>query len=330
MIKKLGFLIFFCILILPPAQCANESSTPIDTGFDQIISQANIFLQQKDYPEAIEKYSEALKIDAKSAVAYFNRGRAFLYSDNFSAAVDDFSAAIEFNLKYTDAYKYRGWANVANGAIERGVSDFTEVVNLSPEQADGYFGRAWCYLNTAQWERSSLLYLYQRFESDTGLSDAYQDKSWHYVKELQWDLSVVPDPSSAASQIPDITEVICNRGFAYFKKAQWDAAIRDLEKEIAFDPALNRGNWNVEWTTGKKQQWDLAIADYNKIVKLMGSNVQDVSIFKDNLETYYALAVDDYEYVENSSTDSSLILKAQTALAYMSSWRQDIGWQFIQ
>ena len=119
-------------------------------------------------------------------------------------------------------------------------------------------------------------------------------------------------------------------GFAFFKKAQWDAAVLDLEKEIAFNPALDRDKWDVDWARSKKQEWDLAIADYNRIAELMGFGTKYIEISDDNLETLYGLAVEDYQYIVETSINDVLVLKAEEALSYMADWRQDIGWQFVK
>jgi tetratricopeptide (TPR) repeat protein len=330
MIRKLSFILVFCILLVPPSQCSRDIPEQGNTEFNSIMSEADSYLRQQQSSLAIEKYNSALDIDKNSKEAYFNRGKAYFYSDDFVRACDDLSAALLIDPKYSEAYKYRGWANVGNGAIDRALPDFTELINLEQNSSYGYYGQGWCYLNQAQWSRSSLLYLYQKFESDAGLVEAFKGTSWHYVKELQWELSSSPDIKKEVEEKPEIDQVRCNRGFACFKKAQWDAAVRDLEKEIAINPMLDRSKWNLEWAEGKKKEWDLAIADYNKIAALYGFETISVDTLDDNLDTWYKLAVDDYSYIAESSGNSELALKAKNALEYMNEWRQQITWQFVK
>jgi tetratricopeptide (TPR) repeat protein len=329
MIKKSVFVLVFCILLIPPSQCSNGVTVQEDTQFTAVMSEANTYFEQENYNLAIGKYDDALEIDNNSVEAYLNRGKAYFYMNNFVRAGEDFSEALLLDPSCAEAVRYRGWSNYNNGAIDRALSDFEELVKLEPDKSYSYFGRGWCYINKAQWSQSSLLYLYQKFESDAGLMEAYKDKSWHYVKDMQWELAALPDIAGEVKDVPDIAEVICNRGFACFKKAQWDAAIRDLEKQITFNPSLDRGKWNLEWANGKKQEWNLAIDDYNKIAGWSGLNKINVDIKKDNLQTWYDLAVDDYQYVIDSSDNSELVLKAQNALDYMEEWRQQMNWQFI-
>lgn len=319
----------FCILLIPPSQCSNNIPIQDNLELTAIMSEANSCLEEKQYNLAIEKYNYVLDIDNSYKEAYLNRGKVYFYINDFVRAGDDFSEVLLLDPNYAKAYRYRGWSNFSNGAIDRALSDFEELVNLEPDMSYSYFSRGWCYVNKAQWSQSSLLYLYQRFESDAGLIEAYKDNSWHYVKEMQWELAVLPDVASEVENSPDITEVICNRGFACFKKAQWDAAIRDLEKEIVINPSLNRDKWNIEWATGKKQEWGLAISDYNKIAGLSGLDTINVDIRDDNLQIWYELAVKDYQYVVESSVDNELILKAHKALGYIDEWRQQIRWQFV-
>ena len=329
MIKKSVFILVFCILLIPPSQCSNNGTVQDDTQFTTVMSEANISFNEEKYDLAIDKYTDALNIDNSSVEAYLNRGKAYFHTRNYVRAMEDFSEVLLLNPSCAEAMRYHGWSNYNNGAIDRALSDFEELVKLEPDKSYSYFGRGWCYVNKAQWSQSSLLYLYQKFESDAGLMEAYKDNSWHYVKDMQWELATLPDISAELKDVPDIAEVICNRGFACFKKAQWDAAIRDLEKQITFNPSLDRDKWNVEWASGKKEEWSLAIDDYNKIADWSGLNTINVDIKKDNLQTWYELAVNDYQYVIDSSDNSELVLKAQNALDYMGEWRQQMNWQFV-
>ena len=133
-------------------------------------------------------------LDSRLATAYFGRGRVNHFDKGaYMAAVDDYSRAIEINPKYTRAYYYRGLSYTANGGYDRAISDFTRAIELDPGLTMAYDIRAWCYAQKAQWDQSSLLYLYQLLESDSGLAEAYRGNGWIYVKQMQWELATIPE-----------------------------------------------------------------------------------------------------------------------------------------
>lgn len=296
-------------------------------NINEMLSEGSLYLNNKKYEMAIDKYNAVLIMDPDNETAYLQRGISFYNMEDFSRARDDFSNVIALNPGLPEAYEYRGWSNMAMGAIDRALNDFSGLIEKEPSSLDGYYGRAWCNANKAQWDHSSLLYLYQRFESDAGLFQAYKDRSWNYVKQMQWELAVAPDNINIIVEGPDIYEIVNNIGFCCFKKAQWEAAIRDMERAIAIDPNLDRDKWNREWAIGKKQSWDLPIADYYELVKLMSgkNNNYILNTEKDDLESWYYLAMKQYRVVADSSNDNALIIKANYAIDYIDNWRREIG-----
>ncbi len=50
--------------------------------------------QAKEYDRAIEEYTEALRLDPGSAVAYASRAAAYLYQRQFDRAIEDCNRAL--------------------------------------------------------------------------------------------------------------------------------------------------------------------------------------------------------------------------------------------
>jgi len=195
MIAKLGIILFACIMLVPPSQCGLfQSDSPTATEqAAQHVEQGDEYFTQGLYDEALNEYDTAIELDPELATAYWGRGRVYHFDKvAYSRAIEDYSRAIELDPEYTDAYFYRGLANEANGVFDRAIPDFSKTIELETELVWAYNLRAWCYVNKAQWELPSQLFLYQLFESDAGLAEAYRGEGWSYVKQMQWDMAAVP------------------------------------------------------------------------------------------------------------------------------------------
>jgi tetratricopeptide (TPR) repeat protein len=159
----------------------------------QHVEQGNAYFDEGLYDKALEEYDTALELDPGRADAYLGIGRLYHFDQGkYSRAEVNYSQAIELDPEYTDAYFYRGLSWEANGAYDRAMEDFSRAIELDPGLVMAYHLRAWCYAQNAQWGRSSLLYLYQLYESDPGIAEAYRGDGWTYVRETQWEHFVVP------------------------------------------------------------------------------------------------------------------------------------------
>ena len=284
-----------CILLVPPEQCSNNANPATNStsqSIAQYMQQAETYFNKSQYTQAIEEYDIVLKSDPKNI----------------------------------DAYVFRAWSHIGNGAIDRASVDFSRVIELSPSSVKAFNGRGFCLANKAQWDFTSLTYLYQRFESDAGLAIAYSGRGWHYVKQEQWDMAVVPDPAKAAKQDTAIAEAYCNRAFAFFKKAQWDQAISDFDKMLIKDPQLNRDRWDRNWALSKKAQWDPVITDYDKVITILTGFSPPV--YKpgepDAQKENWRIAIDNYNKAGELAKDPALVQKAKNAILFTEKWYNDV------
>jgi len=324
--KNRVFIVFIMLFIGTfLCQCSVSSYGNQENTAIELPTEGDGFLAAGKYDDAIESYSSFLKLDPVSAEAYYSRGKAYFLSGRYVQAVADFNSSIELNPQNQDAYYLRAWAHIANGAVSRAKEDFDEVIKENSALLTAYNGRQWCYASMAQWDQSSVLYLYQKFESDVGLAAAYKDKSWSFVKQMQWDLASVPDPVEALQMTVDMAGTYCNRGFAFFKKAQWQAAISDVQKTYEIDPGLNRGNWNIDWAIGKSNEWDTVIDENNKILAIMGGSQINPDSAQDNNYKWQSAAVNCYLNVIDLSPHSETAQKSEKAIDFIGEWEKEVG-----
>ncbi len=119
-------LIFDCSLA--PAMAAttqDQVNGLINEGLDQA--------RQSKHFDAINKYSEALKLNPNHHHAYFYRARSRKALADFESAVNDYNYVIKLNPKSSMAYTERGWCLTKLNLPKRAMHDFDMALKLNPK-----------------------------------------------------------------------------------------------------------------------------------------------------------------------------------------------------
>jgi tetratricopeptide (TPR) repeat protein len=125
-------------------------------------------LAREHYTKAIQDYTEAIRLNAKYAEAYYNRG--FIWDEKMrnitnnvrDYAVPDYTEAIRLNPNYAEAYYQRGHAHLnSTGNWDQAIADFTQAIRINPNYAEAYYQRGIVYYNRgdigrtrADWEQT--------------------------------------------------------------------------------------------------------------------------------------------------------------------------------
>ncbi|MDJ0697236.1 MAG: tetratricopeptide repeat protein [Mastigocoleus sp. MO_167.B18] len=88
------------------------------------------YLQAKKYSEAIQAFSEVIKIQPNNQYAYLGRGISYLALGKYQQAKTDFDQCIEFDYSLSYAYFFRGITNSALGNKENAIEDLKTATNL--------------------------------------------------------------------------------------------------------------------------------------------------------------------------------------------------------
>jgi len=84
----------------------------------------------KKYDEAIADFSQAIQIESKSDLAYYNRGNVYSDIGQYEKAVEDYNHALEINPQYAKAYYKRGDAYYHLSQYEISMKDFEQALAL--------------------------------------------------------------------------------------------------------------------------------------------------------------------------------------------------------
>lgn len=97
---------------------------------------------------AKSQYSEAIRLQPKSYVAYHNRGYAHLQSGNLSDAIADLRTALRLQPNYAEAHNTMGLALLESNHHSVAAWHFQQAVTIEPDHALAYnnLGTAYQYL----------------------------------------------------------------------------------------------------------------------------------------------------------------------------------------
>jgi tetratricopeptide (TPR) repeat protein len=186
----------------------------------------------KDYDKAIADYTEAIRLDPKDAVAYNNRAAAWQLVREYGKSIDDCDEAIRLDPKYVTAYKNRGFSYAAKKEYDKAVADYSEAIRLAPKDAIAYRYRAVAYRNLREHDKA------------------------------------IADDSEAIRLNPKDAVAYNNRGVAWNFKGEYDKAIADATEAIRLDPEYALAYKNRGLFRAAKKEYDQAIADFSEAIRL--------------------------------------------------------------
>lgn len=108
-------------------------------------SRGFIYLERKDYQNALSDFNLSVKINPNYPRAYYNRGVANLDVGKTKEALLDFSKAIELNFKNSSVWFNRGLCYSELNMNDKAISDYSESLKIMPNQADVYVNRGIAY-----------------------------------------------------------------------------------------------------------------------------------------------------------------------------------------
>jgi serine/threonine-protein kinase len=92
------------LLLLSALGCSSREQQS-----DEAIERGNAAMDQHDYDMAIAEYSNAIRLDPESDVAYHNRGNAYADKGEYAKAIADFNQAIRLAPDDPDSYTSLAW-----------------------------------------------------------------------------------------------------------------------------------------------------------------------------------------------------------------------------
>src|SRR6267154_2395632 len=169
-----------------------------------LVDEADKMADEKKWPEAIDAYKLAIRLDANYAPAYGGLGDAYLNSGNSEPALVAYKEQVRLAPNDAMAQYDLGYFYNAMGRYGEAFAPLVQATSLDPNFAEAYYGIGYAYLRGAEFEKS--------------------------ISSLK----------SAARIKPDYSEAFYALGQAYAKLGKGELANEQLKKLNTIDPKLAR------------------------------------------------------------------------------------------
>lgn len=220
----------------------------------------------RQYAEAIEHYTKAIRVKPDFAEAYYNRGIAYSDKGDCDSAIADYTKAIELNPGDAAAYSNRGWVYGNAGDYEKALADFTKAIQLNPNYAKAYYNCGWTYEKKGDYDRTIANYT-KAIKLNPDFANAYSARGNAHQKKSNYDRAIA-DFTKAIELSPNHAIAYYNRGNAYRNKSDSELAIKDYTKAIQVKPNFGEAYYNRGNAYISKSEYNCAIADFSKAIQL--------------------------------------------------------------
>lgn len=246
--------------IFPPKKVLTESEKQAQEYFKAGSKKG----RAGDFAGAIEDFNKSLEL-SENGNTYMKRGFAYLLSKNYPLALQDFTDALRIFPAYKEAIFGRGLARFEMrdyAGSEVDLKQYLDVYNLNPTAFD--FMAALCFLR--QDFQCALDNYSNVIRCDSVYLDAYANRAMirHYLRDFK---GALKDYDVAVKQNPKDKKIYNNRAAAKMMLKDYQAALEDFNYAIKLDPMYadafnNRGRVRhyLGDTQGACSDWHTALS----------------------------------------------------------------------
>lgn len=217
------------------------------------------FLRAKDWKNSQTLWTDVIKKEPTTSIAYNDRGVVLMDSNRVELAVYDFLNAIKYNPKYFEAYNNLGNAYGKLGRHKEEIESYTRAVTLAPTYHTAFFNRGLAYAKAGEFKEALQDYeTVQKVEPSN--SQLYYSKGIAF-HGLGNDSMAIESYSKAISLLPTYESAYNNRGNIYFRHQQYEKAIEDYNYVLSMNPKSGSTYYNRSAAYFQKKEYKKAIED---------------------------------------------------------------------
>lgn len=111
--------------------CARKTSAKMSA--EELKSQGNQLLKENHYEDAVQMYTEAIRLQPGNHILFSNRAQAQIKQENYGLAIADATESIKLDSNYLKAYYRRAVANFAILQYKASLADVKTILSKSPK-----------------------------------------------------------------------------------------------------------------------------------------------------------------------------------------------------
>ncbi len=238
------------------------------TGLDYYV-RAEFEAHQKQFEQALENYSRALRCTPDHYLSLLGSGVVLVRLQRYEAAEAMLTGAIALHPHTTLAYVYRGHCGLAQGRQALAQADFQKALELDPGLAKAYCDRAEEYWTKQDWEET-IANCTHAIHLDGKCADAYRRRGNAYDRIGKWDESLAD--LTEAIRIKPTAQLYADRVHTHLEKHNPDEALSDANQAIQINPEWAGGYSARALVYDHKRQAGNALSDMNVALRMEPDN----------------------------------------------------------
>ncbi len=232
-----------------------------------VLEQAKGFVARREYDKALAGFTEAIRLDPRSAEAYEGRARIYGTKRDYDRAIADLTAAIRLNPKRALVYYMRGNAYRLKKDYDTAIADYTDAARIEPAASDPYFWRGVAYDLKKDYDRAIADFTEAIRRAPKG-ARGYYARGVAHARKKEYD-EAIADYNRAVDLNPRDALTYSWRGSAHLEKKDYERAIADCTESIRLQPSGNSAPYlNRGVAFARRHDWEKAIADYTEAIRI--------------------------------------------------------------
>jgi serine/threonine protein kinase/lipoprotein NlpI len=253
----------------PQQQTQPQQKQAPSNDANALLARANQLQRAGDNRQAIEVYSDAIRLDPTLVNAYTGRGLSYYRTGNRDRAFDDYSTAIrlEPNTKRASIpYLNRAIVWRERGNAERALEDIENSLRLDPKFALAFNTRGNLHYDRRDYDKALADYS-EAISLDPSYATAYSNRGNAYSAKRD-PQRALEDYSVAIRLDPKNVNALVGRGNAYDELKDGDRAIKDYTDALRIDRNHALAYFNRGRVYLARKDYISALSDYSDAVRL--------------------------------------------------------------
>jgi tetratricopeptide (TPR) repeat protein len=159
---------------------------PAEATFTHHLVCGDLFVERASFEQAIAEYTEALRLDPKSSVAYCGRAAAYRKKGDLDRALVDCNLSLRFDPNLAAAYKERGNIHFERREWDQALADYTEALRREPAFMIVHYNCGLVHFNRGQYD-PAIVEFTKAIELDANYAPAFGYRSLAHLKKGNFD-----------------------------------------------------------------------------------------------------------------------------------------------
>jgi tetratricopeptide (TPR) repeat protein len=238
-----------------------KSTEPEPTPGSAELKKGQELIDAAKYSDAIDPLKKAIKLAPTEAGPLYTLGVAYRMLDRYDDAIEEFSEAIKLDSELGDAYLRRGvcWYNKGEFALAQ--ADFEDAAGVNINDPRPLTWKAMTLVRLGQVREAANVYS-EALRYDNHYVPAHINRGLAYVALREYDKAIA-DFDQAIRSTPKDASLYFKRGVAQAGSGDWPGAVQSYSEAIRINPkyADAYGNRSLAYRRigdGNKAQADAA------------------------------------------------------------------------